>query len=183
MRKVKSIAVIAVVLLCWVSSLHAAEPARLPLYEAKKGDVQIALAHAQDFDEIKRKAEAGDARAQYQLGWMYSIGHGVILSDIETVKWWRLAAEQGNAMAQYGLGHMYFYGKGISQSTTEALRWWRLAAEAGNAEAQYDLGYMYQNGNGVSKNDEEAVKWYRMAAKQKGWVGWHAREALIGMKK
>ena len=37
-------------------------------------------------------AEAGDARAQYNLALLYSYGQGVAQSDAEAVRWWRQAA-------------------------------------------------------------------------------------------
>jgi TPR repeat protein len=45
-------------------------------------------------------AEAGDVKAQYNLGEMYALGRGVPQDHDESVKWNRLSAEQGYAMAQ-----------------------------------------------------------------------------------
>ena len=60
----------------------------------KAGDFATALA------EFKPLAEQGDADAQYNLGFMYDNGKGVIEDDKEAVKWYRLAAEQSHAKAQ-----------------------------------------------------------------------------------
>ena len=54
---------------------------------------------ADDFAETKKKAEAGDAWAQFNLGNMYSEGEGVPKDSAEAVNWYRKAAEQGDAMA------------------------------------------------------------------------------------
>ncbi len=56
------------------------------------------------FMEAEQAAEQGDAKAQFNLGVMYSDGRGVPQNDAEAVKWFRLAAEQGDASAQYNLG-------------------------------------------------------------------------------
>jgi len=114
----------------------------------------------------RRQAEAGDANAQYHLGWMYYYGEGVLKNFTEAVKWFRRAADQGNANAQYNLGWMYYYGEGVPKEFTEAVKWYRRAAEQGLAIAQFNLGNMYYYGEGVPKEFTEAVKWYRRAAEQ-----------------
>jgi TPR repeat protein len=49
----------------------------------------------------KLAAEQGDAREQYNLGWMYDEGQGVAQNDVEAFKLFKLAADQGLAQAQY----------------------------------------------------------------------------------
>ena len=58
-------------------------------------------------EKTKRLANAGDASAQCNLGWMYMEGEGVPQDYKEAVKWYRLSADQGDADAQYNLGVMY----------------------------------------------------------------------------
>lgn len=41
----------------------------------------------------RRRAEQGDARAQFGLGLMYDAGQGVPQDDSEAAKWYRKAAE------------------------------------------------------------------------------------------
>jgi len=65
------------------------------------------------FDAARTAADQGDARAQYNLGFMYYFGEGVPQDHAEAVHWYRLAAEQGDARAQYNLGFMYDNGKGV----------------------------------------------------------------------
>jgi len=55
---------------------------------------------AESLDDIRRKAEAGDVRAQLILGYLYDSGEGVPRKHREAVKWWHKAAEQGVASAQ-----------------------------------------------------------------------------------
>lgn len=43
--------------------------------------------------ELRRKAEAGDAKAQYNLGICYTFGQGVPKDAAEAVKWFRKAAD------------------------------------------------------------------------------------------
>ena len=46
------------------------------------------------FTEIKRKAEAEDAEAQFKFGGLYANGKGVERNDTEAVKWFRHSANQ-----------------------------------------------------------------------------------------
>ena len=51
--------------------------------------------YAAALKEWRPLAEQGDADAQYNLGWMYTNGDGVLQDYAEALKWYRLAAEQG----------------------------------------------------------------------------------------
>ena len=66
----------------------------------KKEPVQPSVSNSTTplpFAETKAKAEAGDADAQYNLGWMYDEGEGVEQDFKEAVKWYQKAADQGLA--------------------------------------------------------------------------------------
>jgi hypothetical protein len=116
--------------------------------------------------EVRTKAEQGDAKAQFNLGWRYYVGQDVPHDVAEAVKWTRRAAEQGNIDAQALLGLMYFAGQGIPNDAAEAVKWTRRAAEQGNADAQALLGWIYHEGQGVPQDDIEAYLWYSLAAAQ-----------------
>ena len=116
--------------------------------------------------ELVKKAEAGDALAQYSLGRAYHKGKGVAGDCKEAVKWYIKSAEQGNATAQYNLGGCYYKGTGVDKDEKEAVRWLTKSAEQGNAEAQYNLGVCYKKGQGVGKDEKEAVKWFIKSAEQ-----------------
>ncbi len=142
----------------------------------------LAMAHVDDLDNafnayergdyasalpvFRMYAGLGDARAQSNLGSMYSKGHGVVQDYAEAERWYRMAAVQGHGVAQSQLGFMYAHGQAVPWDYAEALKWYRMAAEQGGAEAQIALGLMYANGQGVPQDDAEAVKWYRLAAEQ-----------------
>jgi TPR repeat protein len=75
--------------------------------------VAVGTVAADDLETLRKKAEAGNAFAQYGLGLKYAVGEGVPQDYAEAVKWYRKAAEQGDAYAQNNLGLMYEYGKGV----------------------------------------------------------------------
>ena len=89
-----------------------------------------------NIEELKKRAAAGDAEAQFNLGANNWGGLGVEQNYEEAVKWWRLAAEQGDADAQLNLGVCYYEGTGVEEDLEEAVKWWRLAAEQGDEKAK-----------------------------------------------
>jgi TPR repeat protein len=117
-------------------------------------------------EEVKVKAEAGDADSEYRLGLFYYNGEGVAKDFSEAVKWYRKAAEKNLADAQDGLGFCYANGQGVAKDEVEAVKWYRKAAEQNYAPARNNLANSYANGQGVTKDQVEAVKWYRKAAEQ-----------------
>ena len=89
--------------------------------------------------EWRKKAEAGDANAQFNLGLMYENGRGVPKDDAEALKWWRKAADQGFAEAQYNLGLLYYNGEGVPKDLVQAHVWWNIAGAKGHEDAKNDL--------------------------------------------
>ena len=57
--------------------------------------------------EWTQVAEDGNARAQYNLGWMHANGKGTAQDFKEAIKWYTESAQQGNVNAQYNLGNLY----------------------------------------------------------------------------
>ena len=124
-------------------------------------------ANVKKLTEIRDKAEKGDAKAQLELGKVFSNGElGVEKDQQEAVKWLRKSAEQNNADAQDCLGFCYKYGLGVAKDDAEAVKWYRKGAEQNDGWSQLNLGSCYYYGTGVAKDDVEAVKWYRKSAEQ-----------------
>ena len=117
-------------------------------------------------NELRSKAEAGDADAALQLIGMFMKGEGVPQNYAEAYKWTRKAAEQGISGAQYGLGVLYYNGRGVPTDKSEAAKWFRKAAEQGDLPSAVLLSQLYLKGEGVDLNKDEALKWLRLAADQ-----------------
>ena len=77
-------------------------------------------------------AEAGDADAQFRLGFSHHHGKGVPKDYADAVKWYRLAAVQGSAVAQAGLAAMYSNGFGVPQDMVMAHMWYNTSAANGD---------------------------------------------------
>ncbi|MBP3823139.1 MAG: SEL1-like repeat protein [Bacteroidaceae bacterium] len=117
-------------------------------------------------EELRKKAEAGDAVAQCDLGICYGYGYGIEQNFTEAVQWHQKAANQGMAEAQYYMGNYYEFGNGVSQSYTEAVKWYRMAANQGHKYAQNNLGSCLYDGRGIQQNYSEAVRFFLAAAEQ-----------------
>jgi TPR repeat protein len=124
----------------------------------RNGDFQAAL------QEFRDGAQAGDMRAQYNLGVMLLKGAGIARDAQAALDWYRRSAEQGYAAAQHGLGVMYYRGNGVAEDHEQAAKWFVKAAEQDFAQAQLNLGVMYFTGRGVPKDGAEVVKWITLAA-------------------
>lgn len=85
---------------------------------------------------IRPLAEAGDAEAQYNIGWMYLNGYGLRVNDGLALQWWEKASQQGNADASFSIGMLYSLGDGeISKDTNKAIDYYLLSAENGQEDA------------------------------------------------
>ncbi len=76
---------------------------------------------------LRQRAERGDVKAQFELGFMYEFGTGAAQGKrdyAEALKWYHLAAEQGSTDAKHGIAEMYFEGKGVAKDYAEAARWY-----------------------------------------------------------
>ena len=67
----------------------------IALLSSSAGCAQDDQTTAQELVDLRARAEAGDALAQFNLGNMYAEGQGVPLDDTEAEAWNRLAAAQG----------------------------------------------------------------------------------------
>jgi uncharacterized protein len=122
------------------------------------------LASAIDVDELRSRAEQGDASAQYELAMAYDAGQGVQKDLAQAAHWCSKAAEQGHAAAQNCIGSMYQFGDGVPQDEVAATSWYEKAAGQGHGEAYTNLGYMYDLGKGVSQDRARAVELYLKGA-------------------
>jgi len=83
----------------------------------------------QTVEEIKAKAESGDADSEFELAVHYANADGVPRDLAEAAKWYRKAADQNIAKAQFNLGLCYYHGQGVAKDLHEAVKWFRKAAE------------------------------------------------------
>ncbi len=121
--------------------------------------------------ELTKRAETGDAQAQYDLGNLYYRGNTLVRKDRQRAKaLFHAAAKQGHVEAQISLGNYY-----AEEDKAEAAKWYRKAAEQKNVTALKRLGDYHANRWLEFRNRDwaagnysfrEAVRWYRKAIKQ-----------------
>ena len=89
------------------------------------------VAQQESIEELRARAEAGDAQAQFNLGLRYDNAQDYA----EALRWYRLGAEQGQFAAMRNLGLMYAEGRGVPQDDVQAHMWINLAASRLSAAA------------------------------------------------
>ena len=103
-------------------------------------------------------ANAGNSRAQFNLGVLFDEGRGVEESRGTAIDWWQKAAGNGHKQAQHNLGLAYLFGRGVAKDFDKAVGYFKQASTRGLARSQYNLGKMYAVGFGVEQNQSEAFK-------------------------
>ncbi|MBS1953166.1 MAG: SEL1-like repeat protein [Cyanobacteria bacterium SZAS-4] len=126
----------------------------------------VVIDPADPLADVRRKADAGEAEAQHELGWCYLEGHNCAQNYDEAFKWFSLAAEQGKAESFYWLATLYRAGQGVEKDVAQALKLYRRGADAGHLASQSCLGDMYELGTGVEVDYERAHLWHTRAAEK-----------------
>ena len=119
---------------------------------------------AETLEEVRRRAESGEADAQTLTGEIYEHGRGVPKDIATAITWYTRAAEQDHPGALASLGYMHAEGIGVQQDFVVALGYYRRAAEQGDAIALFNIGNAYYEGRGVAIDRAEALKWYTECA-------------------
>lgn len=125
-------------------------------------------------------AARGNPTAQFFVGELHRMGHGMPQDFGEAAMWYRLAAEQGLGPALTKLGEMHSLGLGVPQDHFEAARLFRLAIEQSHSGGYAGLGGLYFSGRGVPQNFAEALRLNRIAA-QLGDSSGHVNLGLMYM--
>ena len=145
--------------------------------------LMASVVYADKISDLQKKAESGDAEAQFELGLAYAEGAGnrdlaemgddltLALDSVEqdyvkAAEWLQKSAEQGFDKAQYFLGCLYLAGLGVKEDFDKARQWTQKAAEQGYAPAQNNLGCFYARGYGVPQDMNKALEWFKKAAEQ-----------------
>lgn len=106
-----------------------------------------------------RAAEAGDARAQFYLGYIHDRALRGANSVSEAVTWYRRAATQGEVRAQFRLGLLFDGDPRLPRDPERARRWYVAAAAQGHAEARFNLARLIE-----SEEPARAAQLYALAA-------------------
>lgn len=122
-----------------------------------------------EFEDLKTKADSGDAAAQAKLGWMYvyALTPQKKQDYVQARTYFEFASAQNNAKGLLGMALLHEGGyAGFSQNYKKALESTRSAAASSNSWAQWRMGVYHEDGLSVKKNPLEASKWYLLSASQ-----------------
>lgn len=110
-------------------------------------------------------AEAGEAVAQYRLGFMMATGEGGPPDRAGAIGWLEKALAQGHGPAALVLARVLLSGNPEVPDYERAAEVLQRATDAGNAEGQYLLGQLYRAGRGVEADEDRAFTLIETAAR------------------
>lgn len=113
---------------------------------------------------LLEQAVAGNAFAQYNLGFCYSDGRGVPQDDHKAAQLYELACMQGHQGAGINLAISHELGEGVERNAVLASEYFQFYADLKHPHALLCLGGNYQRGVGVKQSDERAVHFFAQAA-------------------
>lgn len=124
---------------------------------------QTRMTAREQVEQIRSLAQAGNGKAQHNLGAMYLSGQGVEKDLKQAMYWFVLAARRGIVLAQHNVGVFYLRGMGVAPDPVQAAYWFEEAAMQGDPRSQHSLGALYFEGLGVEKSLEKAYVWLSFA--------------------
>jgi TPR repeat protein len=98
------------------------------------------------------KAKAGDANAQYNIGWLYHNGYGLAVDDQQALYWWQQAAAQNHVDARFALASLYTHGgRGVQSDINKAIPLYISTLATGNEDARLILHNLLLANNKTSR--------------------------------
>ena len=111
-------------------------------------------------ERLKKRVDAGDANAMFNLGCCYDDGgYGFPQDTSKALELYHKAGELGIAEAYYNIGIAYDTGRGVEWDESKAEHYYELAAIRGHAAARYNLGVFEDN----EGNWDRAIKHYMIS--------------------
>jgi uncharacterized protein len=114
--------------------------------------------------ELNKEAQAGNAKAQHELGIRYLTGKDMPADTIKGAYWIRKSAEQKLTAAQFNYGILLINGWGLEWNPFEAFKQFYYAALDGMAQAEYVVGLLYTDNLIIKRDMQEAYKWVLKSA-------------------
>jgi hypothetical protein len=113
--------------------------------------------------DLRKRADAGDADAQWLMGVRYHDGEGVPRDDGQAVQWFQRAAEQGNVAAQGALGAYFWRGRGVPEDLSKAYFWSDIAMAQGDelSKSRIEGLSSQMTSNQVAAARQRAEVWIR----------------------
>jgi uncharacterized protein len=117
-----------------------------------------------ELDPVLKRAEKGDANAQYECYLKYRQLPETKENKAEAAKWCIKAAEQGHEGALEVAYDLYDTGFGVPRDSEKTLFWLLKSAEVRQSSTKCRwIAERYVEGKGTPTNPENAVLWYKKA--------------------
>lgn len=113
----------------------------------------------------EKAANAGNASAQNQIGYLYQTGTGVPQNMQRAVHWYQLASANGSLGGKVNLAVAYLWGLGVRADPKLAESLFKEASKEGSGTAASYLGDLYLSGIGVAADPEKAIACYERGVK------------------
>lgn len=119
---------------------------------------------AAQYRDVKARAEAGDAEAQWNLGMMLLNGEGTTRNEREAWRWVRASGDAGYENGMISTAVMLALGQGTTKDEAQARDWYRRAAEThGSAHALRGHAGMLLTGQGGPQEVERGLAYLELA--------------------
>lgn len=117
------------------------------------------------FEAFERRAENGDAEAQYRLSALLETGFDSIPADtVRSISLLRRSAAAGYAPALNYLGFLFQKGGVLTANPDSARYYIRKAADQGDNLAAHNFAYLLLNEDEDTSNDSTALEYLKRAA-------------------
>jgi len=123
--------------------------------------------------EIERRANEGEAEAQFLLASAFQDGLGLEPDDFEARKWYEAAAAQDHPLAVGNLAWMIVLREGGPRDGPRAYKLFRHAVDLGDRHVLRQVGVMHYYGIGTERDYLEARRWFAEATKYSDAVAWY----------
>lgn len=123
------------------------EASRLWNAEMREIELEASRLDTPGLAALRRRVDAGEARALTILGLAHDRGVMVAESPAEAVRYWKRAADAGNVIAQTLLGEAHVEGRGTPSDRQTGIRLLEKASHAGFPRATLDLVTLQDDGN------------------------------------
>lgn len=130
--------------------------------------------------ELNKEAQAGNAKAEHELGIRYLTGKGMPADTIKGAYWIKKAAEQKLSAAEYNYGILLINGWGVEWNPYDAFKSFYFAALDGMPQAEFVIGLLYTDNLIIKRDMAEAYKWLQKSANM-NYIP--AKETLVKFKK
>ena len=117
---------------------------------------------AEAYCVLKPYAESGDAEAQYNIGWMYLNGYGLMMNDSLALQWWQRASDQGYTDATFSIAMLYSLGEGqVERDMDKAIEYYLMAVEDGHEDANMIIRSMLARDDvAIRQRKQEIIRTY-----------------------